>query len=115
LHLIGNNVKTLEKWRKKHSSENKLEQVKVDKFVSLGSVAQKNGKIQNEINEKIGKASKCYNLAKSLLWNKDIDRKWKITIYNVYLKKILLYGAETWTCSWRQRSKLLYARVMKYL
>jgi hypothetical protein len=33
------------------------EEVKeVDKFVYLGSVVEKNGKIQNEISERIGKA-----------------------------------------------------------
>jgi hypothetical protein len=48
------------------------------------------------INERTGKASEFYHLAKSLLWNKYIDRKCKITIY-VYFKKILLYAAGIWT------------------
>jgi hypothetical protein len=75
----------------------------VDKFVYLGSVVEKNGNIQNEIHERIGKASKRYNLAKSLLWNKNIDRKCKITIFNVHFKNILLYGAQTWSCTKRER------------
>jgi hypothetical protein len=58
----------------------------VDKFVYLGSVVEKSGKIQNEINEI--KASELYHLAKSLLWNKGIDRKCKITTFNVYFKKM---------------------------
>jgi hypothetical protein len=33
----------------------------------LGTVEEKNGKIQNEINERAGKASQFYNLAKSSL------------------------------------------------
>jgi hypothetical protein len=45
-------------------------------------------------------------LTKSLLWNKNNDRKCKITIYNMYFKKILLYGAETWTCTKREKNKL---------
>jgi hypothetical protein len=40
-----------------------------------------------EINERIGNDSEFYHLAKSLLWNKDIDRKYKITIHNVYFKE----------------------------
>jgi hypothetical protein len=40
-------------------------EIKVDKSVYLGSVVEKNGKIQNEINERNGKASKLYHLAKS--------------------------------------------------
>jgi hypothetical protein len=62
-------------------------------------------KIQNEIIERIGNASTFYNLAKSLLWNKDIYRKCKITIY-VYFKNILLYEVEAWTCTKREESKL---------
>jgi hypothetical protein len=68
-----------------------------DKFVYLGRVVEKNGEIQNEISERTEKASKCYHLATSLLWNNDIDRKYKITVYNVSFKKILLYGAKTWS------------------
>jgi hypothetical protein len=64
-----------------------MEKIKeVDKFICLGSVAEKNGKIQNEINERTGKASEFYHLAGNLLWNKDIDRKCKITIFIVYFK-----------------------------
>jgi hypothetical protein len=75
---------------------------------------EKNGKIQNEINARIGKASKCYHLVKSLKWNKDIDRKYKITIYNMYFKKIQLYGTETQTYTMRDESKL-QAFQMKFL
>jgi hypothetical protein len=32
-----------------------------------------NGKIQNEINERIRKASKFYHLIKSILWNRDTE------------------------------------------
>jgi hypothetical protein len=48
------------------------------------------------------------------LWNKDTDRKCKITIFNMYFKKLLLYGAETWTCTKREESKL-QAVEMKFL
>jgi hypothetical protein len=34
--------------------------------------------------------------------NKDMDRKCKITTYNVHFKNILLYGAEIWTCTKRR-------------
>jgi hypothetical protein len=63
---------------------------------------------------KIYKASKLYHLAKSFLWNKDVDRKCKNTIHNVYFKKILLYGAGTWTCTKREESKI-QAVEMKFL
>jgi hypothetical protein len=37
-------------------------EMKVDKFIYLQSVVEKNGKIQNEINERTGKVSKFYHL-----------------------------------------------------
>jgi hypothetical protein len=50
-------------------------------------MAEKNDKIQNSINERTRKATKCYHLSKILLRNKDIDRKCKVTIYkpNLYV------------------------------
>jgi hypothetical protein len=74
---------------------NRKEIKEVNTFVYLGSVVEINGKIQSKIKERTRKTSEFYQLAKSLLWNKDIDRKCKITIFNTYFKKILLYGAET--------------------
>jgi hypothetical protein len=38
---------------------NEKEINEIDKFVYLGSAVDKNGKIQNDINEEIGKASEC--------------------------------------------------------
>jgi hypothetical protein len=35
-------------------------------------MVEKNGKTQNEINERIRKVSKFYHLIKSILWNNDI-------------------------------------------
>jgi hypothetical protein len=49
----------------------------------------------------------------SLQWNKDINRKCKITTYNMFLK-ILLYGAKTWTCTERKESKV-QATEIKFL
>jgi hypothetical protein len=48
---------------------------------------EKNGKIQNKTNERIGKASEFYYLAKSLLGNKDIYRKCKMTLYIAWIEK----------------------------
>jgi hypothetical protein len=58
----------------------------------------------NEINERIRKASHFCHLIKSILWNK--DTKCETTIYKVYFKKILLYGAETWTCTKKEERKI---------
>jgi hypothetical protein len=45
----------------------------------------KNGKIQNEINERIRKASNFYHLVKGLIRNRGINNKCKINIYKVYI------------------------------
>jgi hypothetical protein len=66
----------------------------------LGKHGAKNGKIQNEMNERTGNASKCYQVAKNVLWNKDTVYKEnvKLKIY-VYFKMMTLYGAEMWICT----------------
>jgi hypothetical protein len=90
-------------------SGSKIKQV--DRFTYLGSMVEKNGKIQNEINERIRRASQFYYLIKSISQNKD---KCKTTIYKVYFKKLLLYGVETMTCTKRQESKI-QATEIKFL
>jgi hypothetical protein len=45
----------------------KKEIKEVDKFVYLGNMVEKNGTVQNKVNERIGRGSKCYHLPKSLL------------------------------------------------
>jgi hypothetical protein len=52
-------------------SGSKIKQVST--FTYLGSMVEKNSEEQNEINERIRKASEFYHLIKSILWNKDID------------------------------------------
>jgi hypothetical protein len=76
--------------------------------------SNKNGKIQNEINERIRKASNFRHLVKGLIRNRDINNKCTIDIYKVYFKTILLHGAESWTCTKREESKI-QAMEMKFL
>jgi hypothetical protein len=78
----------------------------VDRFAYFGSVLEKNCKIQNEISERRRKASQFDHLIKSILLNKNIDSVCKTTMYKVYFKKILLYGAEMWTCTKREKRKI---------
>jgi hypothetical protein len=86
----------------------------VDTFTYLGTCINKNGKIQNEINERIRKASNFHHFVIGLIRNRDINNKCKIDIYKLYFKKILLHGAESWTCTKREESKI-QAMGMKYL
>jgi hypothetical protein len=59
----------------------------VDTFTYLGSCINKNGKIQNEINKRIRKASNFHHLVKDLIRNRDTNNKCKIDIYKVYFQK----------------------------
>jgi hypothetical protein len=47
-----------------------------------------------------------YHLVKGLIGNRYKNNKCKIDIYKVYFKKILLYGAESWTCTKKEKSKI---------
>jgi hypothetical protein len=47
----------------------------VNRFTYLGSVVEKNGEIQSEINKRIRRPTQFHHLIKSILWNKDIDIK----------------------------------------
>jgi hypothetical protein len=38
--------------------------------------------------------------------NKDINEKCKLYIFRIYLKIMLLYGAETWTTTKRENNKI---------
>jgi hypothetical protein len=64
----------------------------VDTFTYLGSCINKNGKIQNEINESIRKASNFHHVVKGRIRNRDISNKCKIDIYKVYFKKFCYMG-----------------------
>jgi hypothetical protein len=84
----------------------------VGKFNYLGIMQEKNGLISNEINESIRNASQFCHLVKNILWNK--DGECETTLHKMYFKNILLYRAETWTCTKREESKI-QAIEMKFL
>ena len=86
-----------------------MKTAEVDTFSYLDSVVTSNGKIQNEINERIKK----HHLVKGSLRNKDINEKCKPDIFNIYFKRVLLYGAETKTTK-REDSKI-QTMEMKFL
>jgi hypothetical protein len=52
----------------------------VNRFTYLGSMVEKNCKIQNETYKQKRKASKFYHLIKSILQNTDTDGKCKTTM-----------------------------------
>ena len=51
------------------------------------------------------------NTARSLLKDKTIPREVKVTIYNIILRLILLYGSECWALTFKMRSSLQAAEM----
>jgi hypothetical protein len=50
--------------------------------------------------------SQFYHIVNGLLRNKNFNEKFKLHIFKIYFKKILLYGVENWTVTKREDSKI---------
>ena len=71
----------------------------VNSFKYLGSIVSNNGSIEEDVKERIAKASRAFGcLKKSVFQNKLLSIKTKRAVYRaVVLGTDLLYGAEPWT------------------
>lgn len=94
-------------------SQSKIEQVDVFKY--LGVLIDREGNMENEINERITKATRLYHsLNKAFIGKKEINRKTKMTVYKTIFRPILMYGSESWVLTNTMKSKI-QAIDMKYL
>ena len=59
------------------------------------------------------KASKLYYLVKGLLRKKDVNEKCKLDVFKIYFKRILVYGADTWTT--KREDNKIQPMEMKFL
>jgi hypothetical protein len=80
----------------------------------LGSIVQENGSSDLEIDKRISETRRVISMLNSVSWNRNILHSTKILIYKSIVKRILTYGAETWTIKQKHRRKLL-ATEMDYL
>ena len=70
----------------------------VKKFCYLGSVMSYNCSLDDEITQRISKASAAFGRLTDRLWkNHDIKLSTKISVYRAAVLTSLLYGCETWT------------------
>ena len=72
---------------------------KVEKFVYLGSVINKDGGTDKDIKSRINKARHAFNTLcpTFIVWNSSVlSLQNKIKIFNTNFKSVLLYGSETW-------------------
>nr|VZI09662.1 unnamed protein product [Spirometra erinaceieuropaei] len=70
----------------------------VDNFPYLGSTLSRNTKIDDEVANRISKASQAFGRLQSTVWNRHgLQLSTKLKMYKAVILPTLLYGAETWT------------------
>jgi hypothetical protein len=73
----------------------KIEQV--SNFKYLGTWLNQQGRIEEEITNRIESAGKCFHSIKtSLLNTKEISKRTKVVVYRTIYRPILTYSCESW-------------------
>ena len=86
------------------------------KFTYIGSTISSNGRIDDEIQRRMAKASASFGRLRQKLWNNHhVSMRVKGKIYRSIVHSTLLYGAEAWTVYKRQDLKKLHAFMMRHL
>ncbi|BHF76404.1 hypothetical protein SprV_0501950200 [Sparganum proliferum] len=79
----------------------------VENFPYLGSTLYHNTKIDDEVANRISKASQAFGRLQSTVWNRHgLQLRTKLKMYKAVILPTLLYGAETWTVYARQARRL---------
>nr|VZI24201.1 unnamed protein product [Spirometra erinaceieuropaei] len=79
----------------------------VENFPYLGSTLSRNTKIDDEVANRISKASQAFGRLQSTVWNRHgLQLSTKLKMYKAVILPMLLYGAETWTVYTRQARRL---------
>nr|VZI11783.1 unnamed protein product [Spirometra erinaceieuropaei] len=79
----------------------------VENFPYLGSTLSRNTKIDDEVANRILKASQAFGRLQITVWNRHgLQMSTKLKMYKAVILPTLLYGAETWTVYTRQASRL---------
>nr|VZI37250.1 unnamed protein product [Spirometra erinaceieuropaei] len=79
----------------------------VENFPYLGSTLSRNTKIDDEVANRISKASQAFGRLQSTVWNRHgLQLSTKLKMYKAVILPTLLYGAETWTVYAKQARRL---------
>nr|VZI20999.1 unnamed protein product [Spirometra erinaceieuropaei] len=79
----------------------------LENFPYLGSTLSRNTKIDDEVANRISKASKAFGRFQSTAWNcHGLQLSTKLKMYKAVILPTLLYGAETWTVYAKQARRL---------
>ncbi|BHF68719.1 hypothetical protein SprV_0301175800 [Sparganum proliferum] len=88
----------------------------VENFPYLGSTLSRNTKIDDEVANRISKASQAFGRLQSTVWNRHgLQLSTKLKMYRAVILPTLLYGAETWTMYTKQarRSNYFYLSCLR--
>ena len=87
----------------------------VEQFTYLGTIFTSNGKIGQEIKNRISQATKTYyQINKTIVNKKEVSEKTKMQIYRTVFLPTLLYGSESWARTTKTDQRIT-ATEMKYL
>ncbi|BHF74954.1 hypothetical protein SprV_0501804600 [Sparganum proliferum] len=79
----------------------------VENFPYLGSTLSRNTKIEDEVANRISKASQAFGRLQGTAWNRHgLQLSTKLKMYKAVILPTLLYGAETWTVYTKQARRL---------
>ncbi|BHF75455.1 hypothetical protein SprV_0501855100 [Sparganum proliferum] len=79
----------------------------VENFPYLGSILSRNTKIDDEVANRISKASQAFGRLQSTVWNRHgLQLSTKLKMYTAVILPTLLYGTETWTVYTEQARRL---------
>nr|VZH90165.1 unnamed protein product [Spirometra erinaceieuropaei] len=79
----------------------------VENFPYLGSTLSRNTKIDDEVANRISKASQAFGRLQSTVWNRHgLQLSTKLKMYKAVILPTQLYGAETWTVYTTQARRL---------
>ncbi|BHF80763.1 hypothetical protein SprV_0702389100 [Sparganum proliferum] len=79
----------------------------VENFPYLGGTLSHNTKIDDEVANRISKASQAFGRLQSTVWNRHgLQLSTKLKMYKAVILPTLLYGAETWTVYSKQARRL---------
>ena len=85
--------------------DRRLELVEVVKY--LGVMISGDGRIEEEIRSRIGKAARGIGVLNEPVWKrKELSRRTKLRVYNTIVVPTLVYGSETWVLNKQQESAI---------
>ena len=78
----------------------------VDRFCYLGSTLSNDGKVEADVNSRIGRASAVFQRMRPIWNTRKVDIKTKVRLYSTIVLPTAIYASETWKMTERIAKKL---------